>query len=145
MIKIANDKPRPNNNNNNADGLPHLSFRIATAEALTAEPTRFTAVLGFNYLHLVRDLPGTLRSVHLLLEDGGLFITKTPCVGEMNFLLRSVALPVMQAVGKAPFAAAFGETGLAEQIRAAGFDIVENEMHASKGNDHRPYIVARKK
>jgi ubiquinone/menaquinone biosynthesis C-methylase UbiE len=139
MIKIANDKLRPNN------ALPQLSFRTAAAEELAAEKTRFTAVLGFNYLHLVRDLPGTLHSVRTLLEDGGLFITKTACIGEMNFLLKLVALPVMQAVGKAPFCATFGEAGLAEQIRAAGFDIVATEMHASKGNDHRPYIVARKK
>jgi hypothetical protein len=34
---------------------------------------------------------------------------------------------------------------LSEQIGSAGFDIVANEGHATKGNDNRPYIVARKR
>ncbi|RYP18416.1 hypothetical protein DL765_003928 [Monosporascus sp. GIB2] len=145
MIKIANDKLATGDLESLGSGLrPRLSFRTATAEVLTNEAERFTAVLGFNYLHLVRDLPGTLRNVHSLLEDGGLFITKTACVGDMNVLLR-LALPVMRAVGKAPYASVFRRAELGEQIRAAGFDILETEMHASKGNDNRPYIIARKK
>ncbi|RYP81095.1 hypothetical protein DL769_002151 [Monosporascus sp. CRB-8-3] len=145
MIKIANDKLATGASESPGPGLPpRLSFRTATAEVLTVEAARFTAVLGFNYLHLVRDLPGTLRSIHSLLEDGGLFITKTPCVGDMNVLLR-LALPAMRVVGKAPYASIFREAELGEQIRAAGFDILQTEIHASKGNDHRPYIIARKK
>ncbi|RYP05859.1 hypothetical protein DL764_003520 [Monosporascus ibericus] len=145
MIKIANDKLAASNLKSSGPGLqPHLSFRTGTAEVLAAEAARFTAVLGFNYLHLVYDVPGTLRSIHSLLEDGGLFITKTPCVGDMNLLLRS-ALPVMRFVGLAPYVSTFRKTELQEQIRAAGFDILQTEMHASKGNDNRPYIMARKK
>ncbi|RYO84421.1 hypothetical protein DL766_007903 [Monosporascus sp. MC13-8B] len=145
MIKIAHDKLAASHLESLGSGLPpRLSFRTATAELLTNESARFTAVLGFNYLHLVRDLPGTLRSLQSLLEDGGFFITKTPCVGDMNVLLR-LALPVMRAVGRAPYVSVFQQAELGEQIRAAGFDILETEMHASKGNDNRPYIIACKK
>ncbi|RYP38710.1 hypothetical protein DL767_002450 [Monosporascus sp. MG133] len=145
MIKIANDKLAMGNWPSLGPGLPpRLSFRTATAEALTAEAARFTAVLGFNYLHLVRDVPGTLRSIHSLLEDGGLFITKTPCVGDMNLLLR-LALPAARFLGMAPYVSTFRKAELSEQIGAAGFDILQMEMHASKGNDNRPYIIARKK
>ena len=136
MIQIANDK-------NTASPVPGLSFRVASAETLATEKTRFNAVLGFNYLHLVRDLPETLRSVHSMLEDGGLFITKTVCVGQMNFLIK-LALPAMKALSLAPNVLSFREADLVEQIKAAGFEIVENEFHATKGNDCRPFIVARK-
>ncbi|CAI4215800.1 unnamed protein product [Parascedosporium putredinis] len=51
MIQIANDKIA-------ASPAPNLSFRVASAETLAAEDARFHTVLGFNYLHLVRDLPG---------------------------------------------------------------------------------------
>jgi ubiquinone/menaquinone biosynthesis C-methylase UbiE len=137
MIAIAHEKHA-------AGPIPALVFRTATAEALTPDATQFNAVLGFNYLHLVRDLPGTLRRIHALLAAGGLFISKTPCVGDMNALIR-FALPAMRAIGKAPYAGVFRAADLSRQISAAGFDILATESHATKGNDNRPYIVARKR
>jgi hypothetical protein len=50
----------------------------------------------------------------------------------------------MRAIGKAPHASVFRAAELEQQIKAAGFDIVAVEKHATKGNDYRPYIVARK-
>jgi ubiquinone/menaquinone biosynthesis C-methylase UbiE len=137
MIAIANEKHA-------ASPIPALVFRTATAEALTSEAVQFNAVLAFNYLHLVRDLPGTLRGIHALLAAGGLFISKTPCLGDMNPLIR-LALPVMRAIGKAPYVGVFRAADLSQHIDAAGFDILATENHAAKGNDKRPYIVARKR
>lgn len=137
MIAIANAKHA-------ADPVPALVFRTATAEELAPDAAQFHAVLGFNYLHLVRDLPGTLRRIRALLVADGLFISKTPCVGDMNPLIR-LALPAMRAVGMAPYAGVFRAVDLSRHISAAGFDIVAAENHAAKGNDNRPYIVARKR
>jgi hypothetical protein len=103
------------------------------------------AVLGFNYLHLVRDLPGTLRSIHALLASGGLFISKTPCVGDMNPFIRLALLSAMRTIGKAPHAGVFQASDLGEHICGAGFDILATESHANKGNESRPYVVARKR
>jgi ubiquinone/menaquinone biosynthesis C-methylase UbiE len=136
MIAIANEKRA-------AGPIPTLAFRTATAEALTPDTVQFNAVLGFNYLHLVRDLPGTLRRIHVLLAAEGLFISKTPCVGDMNPLIR-FALPAMRAIGKA-LAGVFRAAELSQHINAAGFDILATEIHATKGNDNRPYIMARKR
>ncbi|TIP60952.1 MAG: class I SAM-dependent methyltransferase [Mesorhizobium sp.] len=138
MIAIANEKHA-------AGPIPELVFSTATAEALTPETDQFDAVLGFNYLHLVRDLPGTLRRIHDLLAAKGLFISKTPCVGDMNPLIGLALLPAMRAIGKAPYAGVFRAAELSQHIYAAGFDILATESHATKGNDHRPYIVARKR
>lgn len=138
MIAIANEK-------HTARPIPALVFRAATAEALAPEAQPFNAVLGFNYLHLVRDLPGTLCRIHALLAAEGLFISKTPCVGEMNAFIRSALLPAMQAIGRAPYVSAFRATELSQQIGAAGFDIVAVERHSTKDKGRRPYIVARKK
>jgi ubiquinone/menaquinone biosynthesis C-methylase UbiE len=137
MIAIANEKHA-------AGPIPALVFRTATADALTPDAAQFNAVLGFNYLHLVRDLPGTLRRIHALLAAEGLFVSKTPCVGDMNPLIR-LALPAMRAIGKAPYAGVFRAADLSQHISAAGFDILATENHATKGNDNRPYIVARKR
>lgn len=136
MITIAEGKLA-------AEPVAGLAFRTTTAEGLALSEGPYNAVLGFNYLHLVRDLPGTLRHIHALLAADGLFISKTPCVGEMNPLVRLV-LPLMRAVGLAPYAGVFRVERLKQIIGAAGFDILATENHASKGNDNRPYIIARK-
>jgi len=138
MIAIAEEKLA-------VESIPALSFRTATAEELVNEETRFDAILGFNYLHLVRNVPGTLRSIHVLLKPGGLFISKTPCLGDMNPLIRLLLLPAMRAIGKAPHVSSLGASELEHLIIGAGFDVVVRESHASKGKDQRPYIVARKR
>ena len=138
MIAIANEK-------HTACPIPALVFRAATAEALASEAKPFDAVLGFNYLHLVRDLPGTLRRIHALLATDGMFISKTPCLGEMNPLIRLALLPAMRAIGKAPYVSVFRAADLSQQIGAAGFDILAVESHSTRDKGRRPYIVARKR
>mgnify|MGYP002682855419 FL=1 len=135
MIAIAEEKHA-------ALPVPALVFRTATAEALDGQ---FDAVLVFNYLHLVRDLPGTLNRIHALLAADGLFISKTPCLGDMNPVIRLALLPAMRAIGKAPYVSAFRAAELSQSISAAGFEILATESHATKGKDARPYIVARKR
>ena len=138
MIAIAEEK-------RSANPIPALSFHTATAEAPMLEAGRFNAVLGFNYLHMVRDMPGTLRRIHTLLAAEGLFISKTPCLGDMNPLISLVLLPGMRAIGKAPYVSVFRQAEFCRLVSAAGFDILATENHATKGNDRRPCIVARKR
>lgn len=138
MIAIAGEKL-------SAAPVPTLAFQIATAEASIFEAGRYNAVLGFNYLHMVRDVPATLGRIRTLLAPDGLFISKTPCLGDMNPLLRLVLLPCMRALGKAPHVSVFSQTELSTLISSAGFDILAAENHATKGKGHRPFIVARKR
>lgn len=137
MIAIAQEKHA-------ATPIPGLEFRTTTAEDLGADAGLFNAVLGFNYLHLVRDLPGTLRCIDSLLVPNGVFISKTPCLGDMNPLIHLALLPAMRLIGKAPYAGAFSTKELGLCIALAGFEILAFENHAGKGADKRPYIVARK-
>jgi ubiquinone/menaquinone biosynthesis C-methylase UbiE len=137
MIEIANQKLA-------AAPEPSLTFRQATAEAMAAEGTRYDAVLGLNYLHLVRDLPATLQCIHSLLAPGGLFISKSACLADMNVLIR-LAIPLMQMIGKAPHVNVFSVAGVEQDIRDAGFDILAVERHATKGKDWRPFILAQKR
>lgn len=137
MIVIAREKLT-------AHPVPGLQFRVATVEVLTEEPTSFDAVLGFNYLHLVRELPDTLRRIHDLLTAGGLFVSKTPCLGDMNLAIRML-VPLMQAVGQAPHVSVFRSADLSQKISAAGFDVLAHENHDSNGGKTRPFIVARKR
>lgn len=137
MIAIAREKLA-------AQSVPQLSFAVADAEAPVARPGEFDAVLAFNLLHLVTDLDRTLQLAVQALRPGGLLISKTACLSELNPLIRYLAVPVMQAVGKAPHVLCFDADTLQAAIARQGMDIVSVERHGTRGKDFRVFIVARK-
>jgi ubiquinone/menaquinone biosynthesis C-methylase UbiE len=136
MIAIAREKAR-------AEGCGNATFEVARPEAAPWPAGTFDVALGFNVLHLVAERAAALRGVHRLLRSGGLFISKTPCLMEMNPVLR-IAVPLMRLIGKAPHVAFFSADDLESEIAAAGFEIVELARHGSRGKDVRPFVVARK-
>jgi len=137
MIAIAKEKAA-------AEGGSKAEFVVATPDAAPFEAGSFDAVLGFNILHLIKDRASALAGAHRLLKPGGLLITKTPCLKEMNPLIR-LAVPLMQAIGKAPDVAFFNAAELEAEIAAAGFEVVERARHGTKPKQEpRIYLVARK-
>jgi ubiquinone/menaquinone biosynthesis C-methylase UbiE len=137
MIAIAREKAR-------AEGRGNVTFEVATPDAARLPEATFDVALGFNVLHLVAARAAALAGVHRLLKPGGLFISKTPCLKEMNPLVR-LAVPVMQAIGKAPYVAFLSADDIERDLAAAGFTIIECARHASRGRDTRPFVVARKR
>lgn len=123
------------------EGCTNVSFDVAAA----SEPAmyRFDTVLAYNLLHLVSDRQWVLREAFDALKPGGLFISKTPCLSEMNPLIR-LAVPLMKAIGKAPHVAFFNAAELERDIEQAGFGIIERARHGSRGKDPRIFVVARK-
>ncbi len=144
MIAIAREKAR-------AQGCQTVTFAVAaangapdkTAPVNCAPNSIYDAVLAFNLLHLVADRASTLAHVRTVLKPGGLFISKTPCLSEMNRLIR-YAVPVARMVGKAPFVTFFSAPELEAEIDAAGFAIMARERHGSSRKDPRIFIVARR-
>ncbi|MES2817565.1 MAG: class I SAM-dependent methyltransferase [Pseudomonadota bacterium] len=124
--------------------LPCLQFRVADADAPLAEQDAYDAVLAFSLLHLVADLSQALRSAVNALKPGGLLISKTPCIAEMNPLIPRLALPLMQAIGKAPQVLCFDAVQLQAAMTRQGLDILSVERHGTQGKDIRVFIVARK-
>jgi SAM-dependent methyltransferase len=101
-------------------------------------------VLAFNLLHLLADLDQALAAIAHTLRPGGLFISKTPCIAEMNPLITHLAVPLMRAVGKAPPLLRFDEAQLHSAIRRAGLEVIATERHGTRGKDVRAFVVARK-
>lgn len=136
MIAIAREKAA-------AQGCANVKFDTGTPDAAPYPDASFDVALGFNILHLVQARAAALAGVRRLLKPGGVFISKTPCLGEMNFMLR-LAVPLMQAVGKAPYVAFFSAEQVEREIASAGFEIVERARHGSKRKDPRIFLVARR-
>jgi ubiquinone/menaquinone biosynthesis C-methylase UbiE len=140
MIAIAREKAE-------AAACPNVRFEVAGPGWDDLPDGGFDAALGFNVLHLVAHRAAVLKAVHRLLKPGGLLITKTPCLKEMGLGLRlalPLALPVMQALGRAPFVAFFCAEELERAITDAGFEIVERDRHGTRGKDFRAFLVARR-
>ncbi|KNZ31510.1 MAG: ubiquinone biosynthesis protein UbiE [Methylibium sp. NZG] len=137
MIAIAREKLA-------AQPAPQLSFDVADADTAVAGRGEYDAVLAFNLLHLVSDLDRALDHAAQALRPGGLLISKTACISEMNRLIPSLALPLMRAVGKAPHVLCFDAGVLQKAMARQGMDIVSVERHGTRGKDIRVFIVARK-
>lgn len=137
MIAIARDKLA-------AQPVPQLSFAVADADAPLAGPGEYDVVLAFNVLHLMTDLDRALELAMQALRPGGLLISKTACISEMNPLIPYLALPLMRAIGKSPHVLCFDAAALRSAIARQGMHIVSVERHGTRGKDFRVFIVARK-
>lgn len=137
MIAIAREKLA-------AQPVAGLSFEVADAEALPAGTAGYDAMLAFSLLHLVSDLDATLQALMPALKPGGLLISKTPCLGEMNPLIPRLVVPLMRALGLAPPVLRLDADRLVAALQRQGLRVEAVERHASRGTDFRPFIVARK-
>jgi ubiquinone/menaquinone biosynthesis C-methylase UbiE len=135
MISIAREKSA-------AAACSNADFVVADGDRLPAADGAFDAVLALNVFHLLPNRGQALSEVRRILRPGGLFISKTPCLAEMNPLIR-LALPVARALGKAPHVEIFSAGVLEDGIATAGFTISEAVRHGSKRQDPRIFIVAR--
>ncbi|MDZ4188942.1 MAG: class I SAM-dependent methyltransferase, partial [Hydrogenophaga sp.] len=137
MISIARQKLA-------AQPVPQLSFEVADADAPVFGSGVFDALMAFNLLHLVSDLDHALQLAVQALRPGGLLISKTPCIAEMNPLIPRLALPLMRVIGKAPHVLSFHSDRLQSAMAEQGMEILSVERHGTRGKDIRVFIVARK-
>lgn len=139
MIEIANEKLDEDNPGN-------VLFKVAEIQDHSTTQGTYDAVLAHNLLHLLADLDTSLASIASLMKPGGYFISKTVCApargGIKYALIKWIAIPLMQAIGKAPFVDFPTTEELEEKIRLAGFEVVETSLQ--DGLLPSRYIVARK-
>lgn len=135
MIGIAEEKAQNENAQN-------VRFTQTTLDTHPFAAEAFDAVMAFNLLHLIEDLPAALSAVRGLLKPGGLFISKTPCLAERSRLI-ALLVPVMRFFGKAPYVNFFDTEELDRFIREAGFEIVETGYYPEKARSR--FVVARKR
>ena len=134
MIAIATEKARE-------AAVTNVSFQRCTLDDATLGSGSFDVVLAMNFLHLLPELPRQLTRVAELLSGSGLFISKTPCIGQSGLALR-VLIPLMRSVGLAPYVNFVTENSLRTDITSAGFTIEETGMYPQKSRSF--FVVARK-
>jgi SAM-dependent methyltransferase len=133
MIAIARDRPE-------GRALPQLDFAVADLGG--APPGPFDAVLAFNLLHLLPDLPTGLAAIRDRMRPGGWLLSKTPCLAELSPLLR-LAVPPLQLLGLAPRLTWLRREALEAAIAAAGFEVLETaDLPARRA---QRYVAARRR
>ncbi len=86
----------------------------------------FDAVLAYNVLCYLEDLPKALARIRALLKPGGRFLSATDCLGSRPsreglrkfFLIRA---------GRMPYEAFYTQRGLERRVAAGGFTILERK------------------
>lgn len=101
----------------------------------------FDVVTAFSLLHLVEDVPAVLRSVHDQLKPGGMFLSKTVCLGDARWPIRSF-VRALRVIGVAPPVTILTKTELKRALVRAGFDLIECRFFG-KGRLN-PFIVAQR-
>lgn len=136
MIAIAQEKGA-------ATAATNVTFMVAPAASGLGPEAHYDAVLAFNVLHLIRDRAAALAQARRVLKPGGLLISKTPCLSEMNPFIR-IAVPIARWLGKAPNVSFFDAASLETEITRAGFTVIERARHGSGRKDPRIFLVAQK-
>lgn len=120
--------------------VANVTFRQAAADERLAEAP-FDVVAAFSLLHLVEDVPAVLDAVYAQTRPGGLFISKTVCLGDTHFGLR-LFVRALCLLGVAPPVTMLGRAGVSRALIDAGFEVVECR-YFGKGRLN-PFIVARR-
>lgn len=101
----------------------------------------FSSAIAFSVLHLVDDASTVLARLGELLETGGLLISETPCLGERNWVFRSL-ISLAQRSGLTPKIYSLSSDELESLILISGFEILESEIWDEKSALR--WIVAKK-
>ncbi len=134
MIELARQKTRDRQADN-------ISFDQADAFDQSLVNGSYSAVLAFNVFHLVDDVPQVLARLNDLLPTGGLLISTTPCLGERNWLFRSL-IGLAQNLGLAPTILGLTVADLESLVSRSSFEILETKIWDEKNAVQ--WIVARK-
>ncbi len=140
MLQIGREKAA-------AQNIQNVSFENLDIEQEPLMPGRFRVIMAHSLFHLVPNMEWFFGQVYDALPSGGMFISKTPCLGEPGMGLQGVAMrvfiPVMQCIGKAPYVRSFSSQQLRDAIKDAGFELLEYGDHPV-GPPPAHYIAARK-
>ncbi|MEM7612322.1 MAG: class I SAM-dependent methyltransferase [Pseudomonadota bacterium] len=124
MIQIAQEKA-------DAAGVQNITFEVSSISELDTKPDQYDVILAHSILHLVSDVPRTLRQFRQMLKPGGVLIASTPCLADIAGWLRWIA-PVGNALGLLPALNFFSKDQYFKWMEQAGFSVEENWLPGAK-------------
>ena len=132
MIAIGKEKAKKQK-------IKNVNFVQSTLFDKKLKKGSFDVILAFNLIHLLKDTEAVMKRINELLRPNGLFISKTPCLGEsrlmpiLGFFIRMVIGPIT----------CFTVTEFKASITNVKFEIIDTHIYPEKSP--RIFVVARKK
>ena len=134
MVEIAQEKAE-------AAGIDNVTFEVSSVDALDVPGASIDVVMAHNILHLLADKERAVADIHTMLKPGGVFVTSTPCLGDMMLLIRLI-VPVGRFLRLFPPVNVFPVAELKDALENAGFEI-DYEWQPKKRA--AAFIVCRKR
>lgn len=134
MIALAKEKAA-------ARKIDNVDFSSGSIFDGQFEAGSFDAILAFNILHLLEDVPQAALRINELLRPGGWLISTTPCMGEKNSLMYLPMILFAKIMG-IPSVSLYKYRSLEELITNGNFQIVETK---NSQRDPLSYFIAAKK
>jgi 2-polyprenyl-3-methyl-5-hydroxy-6-metoxy-1,4-benzoquinol methylase len=132
MIDVAKRKARENK-------IENITYEQTTIFDDRYKLESFNVILAFNILHLVKDTLRIIQRINELLKSGGLFISETPCMGQMKILSFLLYLP--RKIGIIPYLKYLKFSELEGLVTKGNFHVIETEK---TGSPPTSFIVAKK-
>lgn len=123
-------------------GIDNVVFSLGTLQDFNAQTASLDAVLGLNVIHLIRDRQALLAEVARILKPGAVFVSSTGCLGDSYLRFLKLIVPLGKLFGLMPDIYVMTEDELANDVKAAGFEI-ESQWHHGTQNTS-VFIIARK-
>lgn len=117
MIDAAIQKTKGQNSKN-------VDFLNTDLFDINFQNNSFDVVTAFNVLHYISDKKRNYHKVYELLKPQGLFISSTACLGERYSFIRFL-MSILTSIGVVPKMIFYKTSGLENEIKKAGFSIIE--------------------
>jgi 2-polyprenyl-3-methyl-5-hydroxy-6-metoxy-1,4-benzoquinol methylase len=114
--------------------LANLEFSQISIHDPALPSGGYDAIIAFNILHLLDDLPESLARIRQLLAPGGRFISLTPCLNPKLGFLNSILKP-LRGFGLAPHLNFLQPDEVRAAIEEAGFKILKTETIPGEAPD----------
>ena len=114
-------------------GATNTTFQVTSIENLPAPDRPYDMIMAHSFLHLVNDIDSVLTKIRSLLAPGGLFVSSTVCIRDMNPILPLV-LPIAGRTGLIPMVRSMRGPEVIAKIENAGFEILEHWRPNKKGS-----------
>jgi ubiquinone/menaquinone biosynthesis C-methylase UbiE len=134
MVEIAKDKAT-------AAGIDNVMFEALSVDALDVPGASIDVVMAHNILHLLDDKERAIADIHTMLKPGGVFVSSTPCLGDMMLPIRLI-VPVGRFLRLIPPVKVFPVAELKDSLENLGFEI-DHEWQPTKSAP--AFIVCRKR
>jgi 2-polyprenyl-3-methyl-5-hydroxy-6-metoxy-1,4-benzoquinol methylase len=123
------------------DSIANINYLQTSIFDERFKDEKYDAVLAFNVLHYIEDMPRLIKRINTLLKPNGVFISSTACLKEKRSLIGYLVL-LLTKIGIMPNIFFYKKNELEILITNGNFEMIKSEK-LSKLPEY--FIVTRKR